>query len=125
MMGITHFSGNMKTLFLAFAFIAFGYWPVIAGDAQLKAGSIAVARDPSGSALGMDSVQSLNQLMELARNQDQDAVRKLKGQGHVVEVKNGARVTILSFDPGNNAYKVHVSGSTKEVWLIKENVFAK
>jgi hypothetical protein len=115
----------MKTLFLAFVFVSFGLSPVIADEVQLKVGTTAVARDPSGSVLGVDTIQSLNQLMELARNQDPGAVKKLKGEGHIVDIKNGSRVTILLFDSGNNAYKVRVSGSAKEVWLIKENVFAK
>jgi len=51
----------MKAFLLAFVFISFGLLPVISNDAQLKLGSTAVARDPTGSVLGTDSTQTLDQ----------------------------------------------------------------
>jgi hypothetical protein len=86
---------------------------------------MAVARDPTGTALGADSTQSLDKLMEFARGQDLKAIKELLREGHIVDIKSGSTVKILSFDSRGNAYKVRVFGSTKEIWLIKENVFAK
>jgi hypothetical protein len=115
----------MKALFLAFAFMSCGLLPAISDDAQLKAGSMAVARDPTGTVLGGDSTQSLDKLMEFVRGQDLKAIKELMREGHIVDIKSGSTVKILSFDSRGNAYKVRVFGSTKEIWLIKENVFAK
>ena len=115
----------MKALFLAFVFMSCGLLPVISDDAQLKVGSMAVARDPTGTVLGTDSAQSLDKLMEFVRDQDQEAIKKLMRERHVVGIKSGSKVKILSFDSRENAYKVRVSGSTQEIWLIKETVFAK
>ncbi len=67
----------MKALFLAFVFMSCGLLPAISDDAQLKAGSMAVARDPTGTVLGADSTQSLDKLMEFARGQDLKAIREL------------------------------------------------
>jgi hypothetical protein len=116
---------KMKTLFLALIVLELGLSPVISDVAQLEVGSMAVARDPTGSVLGTDSTQSLDKLTEFARDQDPEAVKKLMREGHVVGIKNGSKVRILWFDSGENAYKVRVFGSTREIWLIKENVFAK
>ena len=115
----------MKALFLAFVFMSCGLLPAISDDAQLKAGSMAVARDPTGTVLGGDSTQSLDKLMEFVRGQDLKAIKELMREGHIVDIKSGSIVKILSFDSRANAYKVRVFGSTKEIWLIKENVFAK
>jgi hypothetical protein len=115
----------MKALFLAFVFMSSGLLPVISDDAQLKVGSMAVARDPTGTVLGADSTQSLDKLMEFVRGQDLKAIKELMREGHIVDIKSGSTVKILSFDSRANAYKVRVFGSTKEIWLIKETVFAK
>ena len=115
----------MKALFLAFVFMSSGLLLVISDDAQLKVGAMAVARDPTGTVLGADSTQSLDKLMEFVRGQDLRAIKELMREGHIVDIKSGSTVNILSFDSRANAYKVRVFGSTKEIWLIKENVFAK
>ena len=115
----------MKALFLAFVFMSSGLLPVISDDAQLKVGSMAVGRDPTGTVIGADSTQSLDKLMEFVRGQDLKAIKELMREGHIVDIKSGSTVKILSFDSRANAYKVRVFGSTKEIWLIKENVFAK
>jgi hypothetical protein len=119
------YASCMKALFLAFVFMSCGLLPAISDDAQLKAGSMAVARDPTGTVLGADSTQSMDKLMEFARGQDLKAIKELLREGHIVDIKSGSTVKILSFDSRGNAYKVRVFGSTKEIWLIKENVFAK
>ena len=115
----------MKAPILMFAFMSLGLVPVMSDDAQLKRGSVVVARDPTGSVLGTDSTQSLDQLMEFVRNQDQRAVKKLTREGHLFRIKNGSSVEILGFDSGEHAYKVRVIGSKKEIWLVKETVFNK
>ena len=115
----------MKAFFLAFVLLSVGLFPVFSDNPKLKPGSAAVANDPTGSVLGTDSSQALDQLMDSARNQDQEAIKRLKKKGHIVEIKSGSGVTILSFDSSKNAYKVRVVGSGKELWLIKENVVAK
>jgi hypothetical protein len=115
----------VKAFLLTLLLMSVGLSPVISDDAKLKPGSSAVATDPTGSVLGTDSTQTLDQLMDFVRNQDLEAVKKLKKEGHVVEIRDGSRVTILSFDSSKNAYKVRMFGSNKELWLIKENVVAK
>ena len=115
----------MKAPILMFAFVSLGLVPVMSDDAQLERGSVVVARDPTGSVLGTDSTQSLDQLMEFVRNQDQRAVKKLTREGHLFRIKNGSSVEILGFDSGEHAYKVRVIGSNKEIWLVKETVFNK
>jgi hypothetical protein len=115
----------VKALFLAFVLLSVGPFPVFSDNAKLKPGSAAIASDPTGSVLGMDSTQALDQLMDSARNQDQEAIKRLKKAGHIVEIRSGSRVTILAFDSSKNAYKVRVAGSDKELWLIRENVVAK
>ena len=115
----------MKALFLAFVFMSCGLLPAISDDAQLELGSMAVARDPTGTVLGTDSTQVLGKLMDFVRDQDQEGIKELKRERHLVGIKSGSKVKILSFNSGENAYKVRVFGSGKEIWLIKENVFAK
>jgi hypothetical protein len=115
----------MKALFLAFVFMSLSLLPVISDDTQLELGSTAVARDPTGTVLGTDSTQSLDKLMEFVRGQDPEAIKDLMRQGHVVGIKSGSKVKILSFDSRENAYKVRLFGSTQEIWMIKETVFAK
>jgi hypothetical protein len=115
----------MKALFLVFVFMSCALLPVISDDAHLKVGSMAVARDPTGTVLGADSTQSLDKLMEFVRDQDLKAIKELIREGHIVDIKSGSTVKILSFDSRGNAYKVRMFGSTKEIWLIKETVFAK
>jgi hypothetical protein len=44
--------------------------------------------------------------MEFVRGQDPEAIRDLMRQGHVVGIKSGSKVKILSFDSRENAYKV-------------------
>ena len=115
----------MKAFFLAFVFLSVGLFPVFSDNPKLKPGSAAVASDPTGSVLGTDTTQALDQLMDSARNQDQEAIKRLKKGGHIVEIKSGSGVTILSFDSSENAYKVRLVGSNKVLWLVKENVVAK
>jgi hypothetical protein len=115
----------MKAFFLAFVFMSLGLSPLIADDGPFKPGSLAVARDPTESVLGTDSTQNLDKLMDIARDQDQAAEKELLREGHVVEIKSGSKVQILGFDSDESAYKVRVFGSTKEIWLIKDNAFAK
>ena len=87
---------SMKVLFLAFVFMSCGLLPVISDDAQLKPGLMAVARDPTGTVLGTDSTQSLNKLMEFARDQDQEAIKQLMREGHVVGIKSGSKETVFA-----------------------------
>ncbi|MBV9298561.1 MAG: hypothetical protein JO066_06250 [Verrucomicrobia bacterium] len=115
----------MKALFLAFILISVALLPVISDAAQLEIGSMAVARDPTGTVLGTDSTQSLEKLMDFVRNQDQQGIKELRRHGHLVDIKSGSKVKILSFDSGENAYKVRVFGSGQEIWLIKETVLPK
>ena len=115
----------MKAPILTFAFMSLGLLPVMSDDAQFERGSVAVARDPTGSVLGTDSTQSLDQLMEFVRDQDQEAVKELTREGHLFSIKSGSSVEILGFDSGEHAYKVRVIGSKKEIWLVKETVFNK
>jgi hypothetical protein len=110
---------------LAFAFMSLGLLPVVSDEAQFARGSVAVARDPTGSVLGTDSTQSLVQLMEFARDQDQEAVKELVREGHIFSIESGSSVLILMFDSGEHAYKVRVIGSNKEIYLVKETVFTK
>ena len=98
---------------------------VIAFVRNVREAWVVVARDPTGSVLGTDSTQSLDQLMEFVRNQDQRAVKKLTREGHLFRIKSGSSVEILGFDSGEHAYKVRVIGSNKEIWLVKETVFNK
>ena len=62
----------------------------------------------------------MDKLMKYMQDRDYGAVRQLYSQGHVIAVPNGSKVEI--FDSGENAYRVRVIGSTKDVWLIKELV---
>ena len=107
---------------LIFAFMSLGVPPVMSGDAQFERGSVAVARDPTGSVLGTDSTQCLDQLMEFARHQDQEAVKELMREGHLFSIESGSSVEILGFDSDEHAYKVRLIGSNKEVYLVKETV---
>jgi hypothetical protein len=115
----------MKAPILMFASMSLGLVPVMSDHAQLERGSVVVARDQTGSVLGTDSTQSLDQLMEFVRNQDQGAVKRLTREGHLFRIKSGSSVEILGFDSGEHAYKVRVIGSNKEIWLVKETVFNK
>lgn len=114
---------NVLTLILAFAFL--GLLPVISEEAQFESGSVVVARDPTGSVLGTDNTQSLDQLMEFARVQDQEGVQELAREGHLFSITSGTSVVILRLDIGEHAYKVRVIGSNQEIYLVKETVFRK
>jgi hypothetical protein len=114
---------NLPTLTLAFAFL--GLLPVMSGEAQFESGSVVVARDPTGSVLGTDNTQSLDQLMEFARVQDQEGVQELARKGHLFSIESGTSVVILRLDIGEHAYKVRVIGSNQEIYLVKETLFRK
>lgn len=114
---------NARTL--TFAFISLSLLPVFSDEAQLERGSLAVARDPTGSVLATDTTESLDQLMEFARYQDQEAVQELVREGHLFRIKSGSSVVILMFDLSEHAYKVRIIGSNKEVYLVKETLFRK
>jgi hypothetical protein len=110
---------------LTVAFMSLGLLPVMSDEPQLERGSVAVARDPTGCVLAADSTQSLDQLMEFARYQDNEAVKELVREGHLFRIESGSSVIILTFDLGEHAYKVRVIGSNKEIYLVKETVFKK
>jgi hypothetical protein len=114
---------NVRTL--TFAFISLSLLSVIADEAQFECGSVAVARDPTGSVLGTDSTRSLEQLLEFARVQDQEGVQELAREGHLFSIKSGSSIVILMLDLGVHAYKVRVIGSNQEIFLVKETVFKK
>jgi hypothetical protein len=80
---------------------------------------------PTGTVLGTDSTQNPDKLLDLVRNQDQDGIKQLRRGGQFAGIKSGSKVKMLSFDSGQNAYKERVFGSGKEVWLIKESLFAE
>jgi hypothetical protein len=115
----------MKALILATVSIAFGLLPLIAGDVALKPGSFAIARDPDGFALGADSIESFDQLQEHRTKEDKAAIKEMVADGHVVGIKTDSKIEIVMFSERRNAYQVRASGSTQELWLAKENVFAK
>ena len=114
---------NARTL--TFAFFSLGVLPVSSDEAQLERGSVAIVRDPTGSVLATDNTQSLDQLIEFARIQDQEAVQELVRQGHLFSIESGSSVVILMFNPSEHAYKVRLIGSNKEAYLVKETVFSK
>jgi hypothetical protein len=92
-------------------------------DDRLHAGDTAYANDPTNVLVfATDSIQSLDKLMSYIRDQDKGAMRQLLLEGHLIPLKEGAKIKILSFDPAENAYRVRPFGSTDEVWLIKEFV---
>jgi hypothetical protein len=119
------YNSAMKVSFLTLALMFLGLLPVISDDTELVRGAVAVARDPTGSVLGTDSTQSLDQLMAFARDQDQESVEELTREGHLFSIRSGSRVEILAFDSNEHGYKVRVLGSNKEFWLVKETVFDK
>jgi hypothetical protein len=118
--------GHAAIRFVTFTLVLLisGLLPVISSETQLELGSVAVARDPTGSVLGTDSTQILDKLIEFARDQDEEAVKELTREGHLFGIKSGSEVEILSFDPAEHAYKVRLIGSNKEIWLIKETISA-
>lgn len=115
----------MNALTLTFALMFVGLLPILADEAEIETGTVAVARDPTGSVLGTDSTQSLDQLMEFARVQDQEGVQELAREGHLFSIKSGSSVVILMLDLSQHAYKVRVIGSNQEIFLVKETVFKK
>ena len=115
----------MNALALTFAFMSFGLLGVMAEESHFEYGSVAVARDPTGSVLGTDSTQSLEQLMEFARVQDEEGVQELVREGHLFSIKSGSRVVILMLDMSEHAYKVRVIGTNQEIFLVKETVCTK
>ena len=61
----------MKAPILTFAFMSLGLVRVMSDDAQfVNAGQWPALVIPTGSVLGTDSTQSLDQLMEFVRDQD-------------------------------------------------------
>jgi hypothetical protein len=111
-----------KAIFSILAIAAISFSSLKADD-HIPRGSIAVANDPTNQvAFGSDSTKSMDKLMKYMQDRYYGAVRQLYSQGHVIAVPNGSKVKILDFDSGENAYRVRVIGSTKDVWLIKELV---
>jgi hypothetical protein len=99
-----------KAIFSILAIAAISFSSLKADD-HIPRGSIAVANDPTNQvAFGSDSTKSMDKLMKYMQDR------------HVIAVPNGSKVKILDFDSGENAYRVRVIGSTKDVWLIKELV---
>jgi hypothetical protein len=114
-----------KYIFSIFAIATIAVSSLKADD-LIARGTVAVANDPTNKiAFGTDTTQSLHMFMEFVRELDPRAIEQLYLQGHVIGIPNGSKVQILDFDSGEDAYKVRVIGSTKEVWLTKELVSAE
>jgi len=97
----------------------------MAGEVSLEPGSFAVARDPDGFALGADSIESLQQLQEHRAKEDKAAIKEMVADGHVIGIKTDSKIEIVNFSEHRNAYQVRAFGSTQELWVSKENVFAQ
>jgi hypothetical protein len=70
-------------------------------------------------------VESFDQLQEHRTKEDKAAIKEMVADGHVVGIKSDSKIEIVMFSERKNAYQVRAFGSTQELWLAKENVFAK